>query len=53
MGARAQRLGKAQIRERLDLPDRWRESGLPMRVGAQSQGLDAGVLIGTVVHEGH
>lgn len=25
------RLGEVQIRERLDLVDRWRESGLPMK----------------------
>ena len=51
MGASGQRLGGVQIRERLDLVDRWRESGLPMRVWAQGQGLDAGVLIGAVAYE--
>ena len=43
MSASGQRLVEAQIRERLDLVDRWRESGLPMRVWAQGQGLEAGV----------
>ena len=52
MSASGQRLIEAQIRERLDLVDRWRESGLPMRVWAQGQGLDAGVLIGAVAYEG-
>ena len=42
MGARGQRLGEAQIRERLDLVDRWRGSGLSMRVWAQGQGLEGG-----------
>ena len=51
MGARGQRLGEAQIRERLDLVDRWRGSGLSMRVWAQGQGLEAGVLIGAVAYE--
>jgi hypothetical protein len=32
MGARGQRLGEAQIREKLDLVDRWRGSGLSMRI---------------------
>jgi hypothetical protein len=55
MSASGQRLVEAQIRKRLDLVDlvdRWRESGLPMRVWAQGQGLEAGVLIGAVAHEG-
>ena len=51
MGARGQRLGEAQIRERLDLVDRWRGSGLSMRVWAQGQGLEVGVLIGVVAYE--
>ena len=52
MSASGQRLIEAQIRERLDLVDRWRESGLPMRVWAQGQGLEAGALIGAVAYEG-
>lgn len=52
MSASGQRLIEAQIRERLDLVDRWRESGLPMRVWAQGQGLEAGTLIGAVAYEG-
>ena len=51
MSASGQRLSEVQIRERLDLVDRWRESGLPMRVWAQGQGLEAGALIGAVAHE--
>ena len=52
MSASGQRLIEAQIRERLDLVNRWRESGLPMRVWAQDQGLEAGALIGAVAYEG-
>lgn len=44
MSASGQRLIEAQIRERLDLVNRWRESGLPMRVWAQGQGLERGTL---------
>ena len=50
MGASGQRLIEAQIRERLDLVDRWRESGLPMKEWAQAQGLELGVLIGAVAY---
>ena len=52
MSASGQRLSEGQIRERLDLVDRWRASGLPIRVWAQGQGLEAEVLIGAVVYEG-
>jgi hypothetical protein len=51
MGASGQRLGEVQLRERLDLVDRWRESGLPMKEWAQSQGLELGVLTGAVAYE--
>ncbi len=46
------RLGEVQIRERLDLVDRWLESGLSMTAWAQGQGLDAGALMGAVAYEG-
>ena len=52
MSASVQKLSERQIRERLELVDRWRESGLLMRVWAQGQGVDAGVLIGAVAYEG-
>jgi len=51
MSASVQKLSETQIRERLELVDRWRESGLLMRVWAQGQGVDAGVLIGAVAYE--
>ena len=40
MSASVQKLSERQIRERLELVDRWRESGLLMRVWAQGQGVD-------------
>ena len=52
MRSLGQRLSEAQIRERLALVDRWRESGLSMRAWAQGQGLDAGALMGAVAYEG-
>lgn len=52
MSATGQRLSEGQIRERLDLVSRWRESGLSMTAWAQGQGLDAGALMGAVAYEG-
>ena len=52
MRSLGQRLSEVQIRERLALVDRWRESGLSMTAWAQGQGLDAGALMGAVTYEG-
>ena len=52
MRSLGQRLSEVQIRERLALVDRWRESGLSMTAWAQGQGLDAGALMGAVAYEG-
>lgn len=51
MSALRQRLSEGQIRERLAVVERWRGSGLSMRVWAQGQGLEVGVLIGAVAYE--
>ena len=44
-------MGEVQIREKLALVDRWRESGLTIKEWAQGQGLELGVLIGAVAYE--
>lgn len=51
MRSLGQRLGEVQIREKLALVERWRESGLTIKEWAQGQGLELGVLIGAVAYE--